>query len=346
MFSWMRVMLGYAWTDAQIQERGVLFAKHLYQVSTKLANNSNTGQKYRHDVALKNCFVTFTLDDMLAAHLYSRTRRLAKEVSRKLRQLIGAKMVVSGGGEVLGLLATAYILDQCLAIDTKDTIENVMKHVFSAQKLRVVGRIVMDCLRKYQKYSANKEILAEELSLAENCLGKELMKVIRTMTYDCQATADEFRGWIHGVAFHMQLLLQLVRLGKNRHINETARNYIINLRTLVFLLKVWYSSLVDVAVVKEESGHYKMMIRDRVMYCDVISDAFMDEKDDDQRVFDMVETEYISLHMGHHYSGEDLKAFLYKCQVNNNNDQFNLTSLKTRNLDLKRHVDEYLKTFY
>lgn len=85
--------------------------------------------------------------------------------------------------------------------------------MFAEEKASEVWDKIDECLKRYTININNKEELVNDLRRIENQLSMALTKLKNSMLGDRQMSFPALKAWVNGAAFHIQILIHLVRLG-------------------------------------------------------------------------------------------------------------------------------------
>lgn len=114
----------------------------------------------------------------------------------------------------LGALVIAVFIDTA-SFSPEDSTKVALRSVFAEEKTSEFWDQIDECLKRYTININNKEELINDLRRIENQLSMALTKLKNSMLRDGQMSSPALKAWVNGAAFHIQMLIHLVRLGKD-----------------------------------------------------------------------------------------------------------------------------------
>ncbi|XP_058510074.1 uncharacterized protein LOC131475773 [Solea solea] len=111
----------------------------------------------------------------------------------------------------LGALSVAITIDILSA--SPDGTQKALEKVFADQKANTVWNLVDECLKRCRAYIDDGDKLRSNIGRNEVELSAALTTLKNSMLAEKQISSQAVRAWVNGVAFHIQMMIHLVRLG-------------------------------------------------------------------------------------------------------------------------------------
>ncbi|XP_018543643.1 uncharacterized protein LOC108891188 isoform X1 [Lates calcarifer] len=131
-----------------------------------------------------------------------------KNLAEKMAALMPAPELAG-----LGALAIAILIDVVSKSPPEKSTEDALRCVFAEEKASEVWDQIDECLKRCTVNFKNKVQLRTDIERIEYKLSEALTKLKNSMVRDGQMTSEALKAWINGAAFHIQMLIHLVRLG-------------------------------------------------------------------------------------------------------------------------------------
>ncbi|XP_035850309.1 uncharacterized protein LOC118493698 [Sander lucioperca] len=170
------------------------------------------------DLRVNESIVMFTglsSSDNLRQHYEKRKREaggsandLIKTVAGKLGEFIPASAL---GG--LGPLVIAVLIDMVIYFRPEESTKDALLSVFAEEKASEVWDQIDECLKRCMMHINNDHELATDIRRIECQLSAALTKLKNSMVRDGHMSSQALKAWVNGAAFHIQMLIHLVRLG-------------------------------------------------------------------------------------------------------------------------------------
>ncbi|XP_075944395.1 uncharacterized protein LOC142946767 [Anarhichas minor] len=143
------------------------------------------------------------------------TKRLGliKTLARKLTGL------TSG----LGALAVAVFIDVISCSLPEESTKDALRSVFADEKASEVWDQIDECLKRCVMNLHDKDEFTGDLRRIECLLSTALTKLKNSMVRDGHMSPSALKAWVNGAAFHVQMLIHLVRLGGIRTCDPVER---------------------------------------------------------------------------------------------------------------------------
>ncbi|KAK2833928.1 hypothetical protein Q5P01_017817 [Channa striata] len=131
-----------------------------------------------------------------------------KSLMEKLGELTPAPALAGLGG-----LAIAVLIDIISFNPPEECIKEALRTVFAEEKASEVWDQIDECLKRCTMNINNKDKLKSDIERIESQLSTALTKLRNSMVRDGQMSSQALKAWVNGAAFHIQMLIHLVRLG-------------------------------------------------------------------------------------------------------------------------------------
>ena len=109
----------------------------------------------------------------------------------------------------LGALAIAIIIDSNSSGPPVVSTKEALRCVFAEEKASEVWDLIDECLKRCVMHIKNKDKLVGEIERIEVQLSAAITR-LKNMGH---MTSEALKAWVNGAAFHIQVLIHLVRLG-------------------------------------------------------------------------------------------------------------------------------------
>ncbi|XP_070836426.1 uncharacterized protein [Chaetodon trifascialis] len=178
------------------------------------------------NVTVNRAIVMFCSDssDSLQTHLDKRKKKnypLAdwlKKLAEKVANLSPSPKLAG-----LGALAVAVFIDIISATSSSENMKDALRCVFAEEKASKVWDQIDECLKRCMVYIDDDDALISEITQLESKLSKALTKLRNSMVRDGQMSSAALKAWVSGAAFHIQMLIHLLRLGGSQTCDPVER---------------------------------------------------------------------------------------------------------------------------
>ncbi|XP_029292645.1 uncharacterized protein LOC115011631 [Cottoperca gobio] len=170
------------------------------------------------DLKVNNSIEKFTglaSSDNLTQHYEKRkmeasdcTAGWIKNLVEKLANLTPAPALAG-----LGAFAIAVFIDVVSFSPPEDSTKDSLRCVFAEEKASEVWDQIDECLKRCMAHIKNKDELRSNIERIECQLSAALTKLKNSMLRDNHMSSQALKAWVNGAAFHIQMLIHLVRLG-------------------------------------------------------------------------------------------------------------------------------------
>lgn len=113
----------------------------------------------------------------------------------------------------LGALAIAVFIDIVSFSPAEESTKEALRCVFAEEKVSEVWDLIDECLKRCVMYFNQRAELVSNIKHIEIQLSAALTKLKNSMVRDEHVSSHALKVWVNGAAFHIQMLIHLVRLG-------------------------------------------------------------------------------------------------------------------------------------
>ncbi|CAK6980092.1 uncharacterized protein LOC122966230 [Scomber scombrus] len=159
-------------------------------------------------------FCSLHSSDMLKQH-YERRMEAGDCAAGWIKDLVEKLGAFTSAPELAGLgaLAIAVFIDIVSFSPPEDSVKDALRCVFAEEKASEVWDLIDECLKRIRMNIDNRHQLRSDLERIEHKLSEALTKLKNSMLRDGHMTTDALKAWVNGAAFHIHMLVHLVRLG-------------------------------------------------------------------------------------------------------------------------------------
>lgn len=178
----------------------------------RFVNGISEGPDLRVNKNIK-MFTSLSSSDNLRQHYQKRKMEAGdcnwiKSLTEKLGGLTPAPKLAG-----LGALAIAVLIDIVSFSPPEESTKEALRCVFAEEKASEVWDLVDECLKRCMMHIKNNDRLKSDIERIEWQLSAALTKLKNSMVRDGHMSSQALKAWVNGVAFHIQMLIHLVRLG-------------------------------------------------------------------------------------------------------------------------------------
>ncbi|XP_030262686.1 uncharacterized protein LOC115575053 [Sparus aurata] len=207
----------------------------------------------------------------------------------------------------LGALAIALLIDINSSDPPEESTEEALQCVFAEEKASEVWDHIDECLKRCVMHIDNTEELVCDIRRIEVKLSATITKLKNSMVRDEHMTSEALKAWVNGAAFHIQVLIHLVRLGGTQSCDPVERLISSYLRDLDLLFKKHKE------VIEGKCGH-----RNRFF----ISKSFLTEDSEQYEITKFFNwSNYFEVYYDHRYGRQRCGIQQYFTQVKENLQQ-------------------------
>lgn len=131
-----------------------------------------------------------------------------KNLAEKLAALTPAPELAG-----LGALAIAVFIDVSTFSPPEESTKEALRSVFAEEKVSKVWDLVEECVRRTYTYIDQRGELVSNLKELQRQLSSAITSLKNSMEKDGHMSSPSLRVWVNAAAFHIHLLVHLVRLG-------------------------------------------------------------------------------------------------------------------------------------
>ncbi|XP_063759057.1 uncharacterized protein LOC134877481 [Eleginops maclovinus] len=156
--------------------------------------------------------------------LYEKRKMQADDEGCFIRGMTGVVVKVRSGPEVTGLgaLGIALYIDNCASSPPEDSTKEALRCVFAENT--EMSNLIVNCLLHCVLFATEKHNLRGKIDQSEGQLSTTLTRLKNSIVSDGHMSPEALKAWVNGAAFHIQMLIHLVRMGGNQtcHSIETV----------------------------------------------------------------------------------------------------------------------------
>ncbi|XP_039681186.1 uncharacterized protein LOC120574800 [Perca fluviatilis] len=189
---------------------------------TGLSSSDNLRQHYEK----RKMEVGGSVNDLIKLHAADWIKNLAD----KLASMESAPALAG-----LGALAIAVLIDLASSSPPEESTKDALRSVFAEEKASEVWDQIDECLKRCVMHINNDHELVTDIRRIEVQLSAALTKLRNSMVRDGHMSSQALKAWVNGAAFHVQMLIHLVRLGGTQTCDPVERllsTYLRDLDTL------------------------------------------------------------------------------------------------------------------
>ncbi|XP_031155935.1 uncharacterized protein LOC116050011 [Sander lucioperca] len=112
----------------------------------------------------------------------------------------------------LGALVIAVLIDLASLSPPEESTKDALRSVFAEEKASEVWDQIDECLKRCMMHINNDHELVTDIRRIEGQLSFALTKLKNSMVRDGHMSSQALKAWVNGAAFHIQMLIHLVRL--------------------------------------------------------------------------------------------------------------------------------------
>lgn len=170
-------------------------------------------------------FTGLSCSDSLKVHLARRREEVVFSAPDLIKALVEKVAGLSPCPELAGLgaLALAVFIDSISNTPSDQSIKDALREVLAEQKASEVWDLVDETLKRCVVNVQNRTELARDVQRLEEMLSLALTRLRNSMLRDGHISNQALKVWVHGAAFHVQMLIHQVRLGGARTCEDVER---------------------------------------------------------------------------------------------------------------------------
>ncbi|XP_031155927.1 uncharacterized protein LOC116050004 [Sander lucioperca] len=113
----------------------------------------------------------------------------------------------------LGALVIAVLIESASSSPPEESTKGALRSVFPEEKASEVWDQIDECLKRCMMHINNDHELVTDIRRIEGQLSIALTKLKNSMVRDGHMSSQALKAWVNGAAFHIQMVIHLVRLG-------------------------------------------------------------------------------------------------------------------------------------
>ncbi|XP_037649428.1 uncharacterized protein LOC119502483 [Sebastes umbrosus] len=299
--------MGNIWGNATLPEEQmtVLEEKFLQNFVMRLARGP--------DVTVHKSLEKFTSlssSDNLRQHFEKRKKKAGKRAADWIKSLAEKLGGLTSAPELAGLgaLAIAVFIDTVSSSPPEESTKDALRCVFAEEKASEVWDQIDECLKRCMMHVRNKEQLRSDMERMECQLSAALTKLKNSMVRDGYLSSEALRAWVNGAAFHIQMLIHLVRLGGIQTCDPVER------------ILLAYRSDLDTLFNKHREIIEAKCIMGEQSYCMAPKNRFLVDEDSKWYVMDPITSyeKYFEAYYDHRYGRQQTEVQQHFSDVREN----------------------------
>ena len=264
---------------------------------TGLSSSDNLRQHYEK----RKMEVGGSVNDLIKLHAADWIKNLAD----KLASMESAPALAG-----LGALAIAVLIDLASSSPPEESTKDALRSVFAEEKASEVWDQIDECLKRCVMHINNDHELVTDIRRIEVQLSTALTKLKNSMVRDGHMSSQALKAWVNGAAFHIQMLIHLVRLGGTQTCDPVER-----------LLSTYLGDLDTLFIKHREMVKGKCYVKELVSWDIPVLYKFL--KDDDLKLDYIINgngsfEEYFEAYYENRYRGQTSDIKRYFCDVRDN----------------------------
>ncbi|XP_041634144.1 uncharacterized protein LOC121503687 [Cheilinus undulatus] len=117
----------------------------------------------------------------------------------------------------LGALSVAVLIDIISSSSPEESVKEALRSVFAEEKASEVWNLIDECLKRYRMHINDKKELVRDIRRIEGQLSQALTNLKNSIVRDGHVSHQVLKVWVNGAAFHIQVLIHLVRLEETQN---------------------------------------------------------------------------------------------------------------------------------
>lgn len=160
-------------------------------------------------------FTSLSSPDNLRHHYRQRNMEFSDSAADWIKNLAEKLAALTPAPELAGLgaLAIAVFIDISTFSPPEDSTKEALRSVFAEEKVSKVWDLVDECVKRTYTYIDQRGELVSNLKEMEHQLSTAITSLKNSMEKDGHMSSPSLRVWVNAAAFHIQVLIHLVRLG-------------------------------------------------------------------------------------------------------------------------------------
>lgn len=131
-----------------------------------------------------------------------------QQLSEKMCSLVSVPELAG-----LGALAVAVFIDSNSSSPPNKSTQEALRGVFAEEKVSKVWDLIDECLKRTMMFLSQRNELVSNNKQLERQLSAAITCLKNSMVNDGHMSTPSLKVWVNAAAFHVQMLIHLVRLG-------------------------------------------------------------------------------------------------------------------------------------
>lgn len=172
------------------------------------------GQDFRVDQNIEK-FTSLSSEDSLRHHYQLRRTEESDDDADWIQNLAEQLSSLTSAPELVGIgaLAVAIFIDIGSSAPPKQSTQEALRCVFAEEKVSNVWDLIDECLKRTMMFINHRDELVKNIQQLERQLSAAITSLKNSMVHDGHMSIPCLKVWVNGAAFHIQMLIHLVRLG-------------------------------------------------------------------------------------------------------------------------------------
>ncbi|XP_026181849.1 uncharacterized protein LOC113141569 isoform X2 [Mastacembelus armatus] len=161
-------------------------------------------------------FCGLSSSDNLKQHYEKRKMEVGDYGANWIKALVDKLAALKCAPELGGIggLAIAIFIDIISSTPPEESTKEALRSVFAEEKASEVWDLIDECLKRCVMNLQNPNDLKSDIRRIEQQLSVAITKLKNSMVRDGHMSSSALKAWVNGAAFHVQMLIHLVRLGE------------------------------------------------------------------------------------------------------------------------------------
>lgn len=160
-------------------------------------------------------FTSSSSTDSLRHHYQQRRKEEPDDSADWIQKLMENFSTLTSIPELAGLgaLAVAIFIDTSSSSPPNKSTQEALRGVFAEEKVSKVWDLIDECLKRTMIFINQRDELVNNIKQLEGQLSAAITCLKNSMVSDGHVSTRSLKVWVNGAAFHLQMLIHLVRLG-------------------------------------------------------------------------------------------------------------------------------------
>lgn len=160
-------------------------------------------------------FTSSSSTDSLRHHYQQRRKEESDDSADWIQKLMEIFSTLTSVPELAGLgaLAVAVFIDTSSSSPPNKSTQEALRGVFAEEKVSKVWDLIDECLKRTVIFIKQRDELVINIKELERQLSAAITCLKNSMVHDGHVSTRSLKVWVNGAAFHVHMLIHLVRLG-------------------------------------------------------------------------------------------------------------------------------------